>query len=81
MEVVEVDILDSEVKSRVYRGPAAVMVGILGVAFIGWSIYGAIVPVETYLFRMVHLGFILLLGFLMFPYSNNAPEGSKWLRI
>jgi TRAP transporter 4TM/12TM fusion protein len=81
MEVVEVDILDSEVKSRVYRGPAAVIVGILSVAFIGWSIYGAIVPVETYLFRMVHLGFILLLAFLMFPYSNSAPEGSKWLDL
>jgi TRAP transporter 4TM/12TM fusion protein len=81
MEVVEVDILDSEVKSRVYRGPAAVIVGILSVAFIGWSIYGAIVPVETYLFRMVHLGFILLLAFLMFPYSNKAPEGSKWLDL
>jgi TRAP transporter 4TM/12TM fusion protein len=81
MEAVDAEILDSEVKSRVYHGPAAVIVGILSVAFIGWSIYGAIVPVETYIFRMVHLGFILLLAFLMFPYSNNAPEGTKWLDL
>ncbi len=81
MDAGEVEILDSEVKNRVYRGPANVIMGILCVAFIGWSIYGAIVPIETYVFRMVHLGFILLLAFLMFPYKNNAPEGSKWLDL
>jgi TRAP transporter 4TM/12TM fusion protein len=81
MEAVDVEILDSEVKSRVYHGPAAVILGILSVAFIGWSIYGAIVPVETYIFRMVHLAFIFLLAFLMFPYSNKAPEGTKWLDL
>lgn len=81
MEVDNVEILDSEVKSRVYRGPAAVILGILSVAFIGWSIYGAMVPIETYVFRMVHLAFILLLAFLMFPYSNKAPDWTKWLDI
>ncbi len=81
MDAADVEILDSEVRSRVYGGPAALIVGALSVAFIGWSIYGAIVPIETYVFRMVHLAFILLLAFLMFPYSNNAPEGTKWLDL
>jgi TRAP transporter 4TM/12TM fusion protein len=81
MEAVDHEILDSEVRLREYHGPAAVIVGILSVAFIGWSIYGAIVPVETFVFRMVHLAFILLLAFLMFPYSNNAPEWTKWLDL
>ncbi|MEN6487062.1 MAG: TRAP transporter fused permease subunit [Syntrophobacteraceae bacterium] len=81
MELVDQEILDSEVRSRVYHGPAAVIVGIISVAFIGWSIYGAIVPVETYVFRMVHLAFIFLLAFLMFPYSNKAQENTKWLDL
>jgi len=34
-------------------------------------------PVETYLFRMVHMGFIYALAFLVYPFSKSA---KPWLK-
>jgi TRAP transporter 4TM/12TM fusion protein len=61
---------------REFRGKAAILVGILYVAFVAWSLYGAIFPVETYNFRMVHLAFIFLLAFLIYPISKRA---GRWV--
>lgn len=52
--------------------------GVLLAAFVAWSLYGAVVPVETYLFRMVHMGFVFALAFLVFPVKNGAP---RWTRL
>ena len=57
------------------------LVGILYFAFVAWSIYGALVPVETYLFRMVHMAFIFALGFVVCPASKNAPKWTRGLDI
>ena len=57
---------------REFKGPAAVVVGAFYVAFVGWSLYGAVMPIDTYTFRMVHLGFIYLLAFLAYPTSRHA---------
>jgi TRAP transporter 4TM/12TM fusion protein len=51
---------------------------VLLAAFVLWSLYGAVVPVETYLFRMVHMAFIYGLAFLVFPVRNGAP---RWTRV
>lgn len=66
---------------REFRGKAAIFIGILYVAFIGWSLLGAIRPIETFLFRMTHLAFILVLGFLVFPPSEKAKGWTKHLDI
>jgi TRAP transporter 4TM/12TM fusion protein len=60
-------------------GPSArtPLLGVLLVIFVGWSLYGAVVPVETYLFRMVHMGMIYALAFLAYPLSPRAP---RWTR-
>ncbi len=53
--------------------------GILNVllfAFVAWSVYGAAATIETYAFRMVHVAFILSLGFLCMPIT---PKAGKWL--
>jgi TRAP transporter 4TM/12TM fusion protein len=55
--------------------------GLLYVAFVGWSLYGAVVPVETYLFRMVHMGFIYALAFLVYPAAKHAPRWSRWADV
>jgi TRAP transporter 4TM/12TM fusion protein len=57
---------------RQLSGKAAWITGALYVAFVGWSIYGAITPVETYVFRMVHMGLIFVLGFITFPMFRKA---------
>jgi TRAP transporter 4TM/12TM fusion protein len=57
--------------------PRSKYLDVLLAAFVLWSLYGAIVPVETYLFRMVHMGFIYALAFLVFPVKNGAP---RWTR-
>ncbi len=66
---------------RDFRGKAATAIGILYVAFVGWSLYGAVRPVETYLFRMVHLAFIFALAFLVYPTSRKGKRWSKWLDL
>lgn len=50
-------------------------------AFVGWSLYGAVVPVETYLFRMVHMGFIFALAFLVYPSSKRGRPLLKGLDV
>src|SRR5574340_304749 len=66
---------------REFRGQVAIIIGILYCAFVAWSVYGAVQPVETYTFRMVHVAFILALGFLAFPISPKAGKWSAWLDI
>ncbi len=63
------------------RGKTTMLLGILYVAFVGWSLFGAVRPIETFLFRMVHLAFILLLGFLVYPYSAKPKPWTKWLDV
>ena len=55
--------------------------GALFVGFVGWSLYGAIRPVETYLFRMVHMAFIFALAFLVYPVHPNAGRRAIWLDL
>jgi TRAP transporter 4TM/12TM fusion protein len=57
---------------RETRGISAVIMGALYVGFVAWSLYGAIVPIETHLFRMIHLAFIYALAFLVYPFSKKA---------
>ena len=64
---------------RELRGKAAVLIGVLYAAFVGWSIYGAIVPIETHTFRIVHLGFIFALAFFAYPVSKDAGRWSMWM--
>jgi len=66
---------------RQFRGKAAIVIGLLYVAFVGWSLYGAVVPVETYLFRMVHLGFIFVLAFLVYPPARKERPWVRWLDL
>jgi TRAP transporter 4TM/12TM fusion protein len=46
------------------------------VVFVAWSLYGAITPIETYVFRMVHMGLIYALAFFVFPLSKTR----RWTR-
>ena len=62
-------------------GRSAIAMGILYTAFVGWSLYGAVIPVETHAFRMVHLGFIFALGFLAYPVAPNAARWSVWVDL
>jgi TRAP transporter 4TM/12TM fusion protein len=57
---------------REFRGKAAFLIGALYAVFVLWSLYGAIMPVETYTFRMVHLLLIFVLAFLVMPVTKNA---------
>jgi len=66
---------------REFRGKVVLVMGILYVAFIAWSLLGAIRPIETFLFRMVHLAFIFLLAFLAYPASEKAAPWTKWLDV
>jgi len=61
------------------RGKATWVISLLYVAFVAWSLYGAVVPIETYLFRMVHMGFIFALAFLVYPFSEKAGRWGVWL--
>jgi len=61
------------------KGRAAWVLSPLYVGFVVWSLYGAVVPVETYLFRMVHMAFIYALSFLVFPTSKEAGSWTRWL--
>ena len=57
------------------------IVSVFYVAFVAWSLYGAVFPVETYLFRMVHMGFIFILSFLVFPFSKTSGRWLGWVDI
>jgi len=59
----------------------SIVVSMLYVGFVAWSLYGAVVPIETYVFRMVHMGFIFALSPLVFPFSQKAESSSRWLDI
>jgi TRAP transporter 4TM/12TM fusion protein len=52
---------------RDFKGKLAILMGLCYIAFVVWSLYGAVTPIDTYTFRMVHLGFIYFLAFLAFP--------------
>jgi TRAP transporter 4TM/12TM fusion protein len=56
-------------------------VTLLYIGFVGWSLYGAVVPIETYLFRMVHMAFIFALAFLVYPTSKDAGSRTRWLDV
>jgi hypothetical protein len=60
---------------REFQGKAALAVGALYVGFVGWSVYGAIWPVETYAFRMVHMAFIYALALIVYPIR---PKAGRW---
>ncbi|MDA8124900.1 MAG: TRAP transporter fused permease subunit, partial [Deltaproteobacteria bacterium] len=49
--------------------------------FVGWSLYGAIIPVETYAFRMIHMAFVFALAFLAFPVRPKAGRWAIWLDL
>lgn len=66
---------------REFTGKLAILIGVLYVAFVAWSLYGAITPVETYQFRMVHLGFIYALAFLSYPLSKKYDRWTRWLDL
>jgi TRAP transporter 4TM/12TM fusion protein len=57
--------------------PLRVVIPLLYLAFVAWSLYGAVMPVETYLFRMVHMGFIYALAFLVYPFGRGAKPWMK----
>jgi hypothetical protein len=57
---------------RDMRGKFAVVIGVLYVAFVVWSLYGAVFPMETHTFRMVHLAFIFGLTFLAHPPARKV---------
>jgi TRAP transporter 4TM/12TM fusion protein len=63
---------------REFQDKSSVAVGALFVGFVGWSLYGAIWTVETYLFRMVHMAFIFGLAFLVYPVRKNAGRWTIW---
>lgn len=66
---------------RKMQGKSAMAIGTLYVGFVGWSLYGAIFPVETYIFRMVHMAFIFGLAFLVYPVRPNAGRWTLWLDL
>lgn len=57
------------------------ILNLLYIGFVAWSLYGAITPIETYLFRMVHMGFIFALGFLSFPLLSKEKRGGKGIDL
>lgn len=63
------------------KGKTAWVMTLLYVGFVVWSLYGAVVPIETYLFRMVHMAFIYALAFLVYPTSKQAGSWTRWLDI
>jgi TRAP transporter 4TM/12TM fusion protein len=66
---------------REMNGKAAWVIGALYVGFVGWSLYGAVIPVETYAFRMIHMAFIFALAFLVYPVRPNAARWTIWLDV
>lgn len=66
---------------REIREKFAVVIGVLYVAFVAWSLYGAVFPVETHTFRMVHLAFIFGLAFPVHPLARKAERWAWWLDL
>ncbi len=66
---------------RELPGKTGIAAGAVYLAFVGWSIYGAIWPVETYAFRMVHMALIFLLGFIAFPIHPRAGRWTGWIDL
>jgi len=66
---------------RETRGISALIMGVLYAGFVAWSLYGAVVPIETHLFRMIHLAFIYALAFLAYPFSRKIGRWSFWLDL
>jgi TRAP transporter 4TM/12TM fusion protein len=66
---------------REFQGKVAIVIGVLYVAFVAWSLYGAVFPVETYTFRIVHLGFIFALAVVVFPLSKKFDRWTRWLDL
>jgi TRAP transporter 4TM/12TM fusion protein len=62
----------AEAAMREFQKKSDIAIGALFAGFVGWSLYGAIWTVETYLFRMVHMAFIFGLAFLVYPIRKNA---------
>lgn len=58
-----------------------IILNLLYIGFVAWSLYGAIKPIETYLFRMVHMGFIFALGFLSFPLFSKENRWGKGIDL
>ena len=61
--------------------PVRVAIPVLYLAFVAWSLYGAVMPVETYLFRMVHMGFIYALAFIVYPFGKGGKPWAKWVDL
>ncbi len=61
---------------RQVKGVPAWILGFICFVFIAWSVYGAIRPIETYIFRMVHMGFIFALAFPFYPFIKKQ---GKWV--
>lgn len=57
---------------RETKGVMKWIIELFCIAFVTWSLYGAIRPIETYVFRMVHVAFIFILAFLLFPFLKKA---------
>ena len=66
---------------REFQGKTAIAVGCLYVGFVGWSIYGAIWPVETYAFRMIHMAFIFGLAFIVYPIRRDSGRWTLWVDL
>jgi TRAP transporter 4TM/12TM fusion protein len=62
-------------------GKFGVAVSFLYVAFVGWSLYGAVFPVETHTFRMVHLGLVFSLAFLASPIGEKDGRWTVWINL
>ncbi len=60
-------------------GRSGLAVQIFFISFACCSLYCAIFPVETTTFRMVHLGLIFALGFVVKPGSEKG--GPWWIRL
>ncbi len=64
-----------------FLGRSGIAVDVIFIIFVCWSIYGAIFPVETHTFRMVHLGLIFALAFIVTPASKSDGRWTAWLDI
>ncbi|MHC1730125.1 MAG: TRAP transporter permease [Syntrophobacteraceae bacterium] len=62
-------------------GRSGIAVDVIFIVFVCWSLYGAVVPVETHTFRMVHLGLIFALAFIVTPVSKNARGWTIWVDV
>lgn len=68
-------------RMRETRGISAIAMGVLYAGFVAWSLYGAVVPIETHLFRMIHLAFIYALAFLAYPLAKKTGRWSFWFDL